>query len=67
VISCFFKTCFHECALCRYIEVTGAYLLGIVQMLVFLNAAGAQRPVQIVTLWLWAGAVGLCRLDAVDP
>jgi hypothetical protein len=53
--------------LCRYIEVTGAYLLGIVQMLVFLNAAGAQRPVQIVTLWLWAGAVGLCRLDAVDP
>lgn len=37
--------------------VTGAYLLGIVQMLVFLNAAGARRLAQVVALWLWAGVV----------
>ena len=37
--------------------VTGAYLLGIVQMLVFLNASGVGRVAQNAALWVWASAV----------
>lgn len=36
---------------------TGAFLLGIVQMLVALNAAGAGRLGQNLMLWVWAGVV----------